>query len=147
MFVRCQVQTSQKHSFIYAENIKIGTYRVKNFKHKGQMYKSLVRFIVNKMNLYINGITCASGIWRVENLLRKESSRFKGAFFWIVWMAPDNCTVVLNFIQRWLLFDLIANQSNVLILYSFLLPRETIRQITYFQQNTLRIITQQYHIY
>jgi hypothetical protein len=51
-------------------------------------------------------LTCVSGICLVENLLRNESSLLRGGFFWMVVMAPDSCTVVLNFIHRWLLFVL-----------------------------------------
>ena len=51
-------------------------------------------------------LTCVSGICLVENLLRNESSLLRGGFFWMVVIAPDSCTVVLNFIHLWLLFVL-----------------------------------------
>jgi hypothetical protein len=54
----------------------------------------------------IHELTCVSGICLVENLLRKESSLLRGGFFWIVVIAPESCTVVLNFIHLWLLFVL-----------------------------------------
>lgn len=47
-------------------------------------------------------LTWVSGICRVENRFRKESSRFSGGFFC---MADDNCTVVRSFIHLW--FDLV----------------------------------------
>jgi hypothetical protein len=52
------------------------------------------------------GLTCVSGICLVENLLRNESSLLRGGFFWMVVIAPERCTVVLNFIHLWLLFVL-----------------------------------------
>lgn len=51
-------------------------------------------------------LTCVSGICLVENLLRNESSLLRGGFFWMVVIAPESCTVVLNFIHLWLLFVL-----------------------------------------
>jgi len=53
-----------------------------------------------------HGLTCVSGICLVENLLRNESSLLRGGFFWMVVIAPESCTVVLNFIHLWLLFVL-----------------------------------------
>lgn len=53
-------------------------------------------------------VSCVSGICRVENRFKKESSLFKGGFFCI---AELSCTVVRSFIHLW--FDFVLHATHI----------------------------------